>query len=1015
MSFVNLHNHSEYSALDGMLSVNDLVGFAKEHGQPAIAVTDHGVMGASYQLYKTACKEGINPLIGVELYLVPDPSVRMKGEKRLHITAIATDWGGVQNLFRLTTKGAVEGYYWRPRVSLPWVKQYSEGVLFLSGCMDGIVSRHLVAGNYESARDIARTMQSVFGGDRFWLEIMPTALPEQVIINQGMVRLAEELDIPLVATSDSHYLDRTRDIHKVLLGIQSGGRMWEFGDTCFHLMTAESMDALMAQNHPGVPQWARSSAIANTVRVAEQCHVKWPQWHNIIPAPYGDVDEFQLLIELCKQGIIDRGWQYKFKDVRYHERLRHELKAIREQGFVRYFLVVHDLYHNCVIPKGIMYGTGRGSAAGSLVCALLNITDPDPLENGLIFERFITPDRVTAPDIDMDFEDGRRNEVKQYLIDKYGEDCVANIGTYSRLKGRAVLKDVSRVYNIPIREVEDVARLIIERSSGDVRASMTVIDTFQKFDACRRFADDHPEVALACEVLEGRIRQPGIHAAGMVVTPFSLTDVMPVERRGGEDKLTVAFEGGEIDELGFLKLDVLGLKTLAVLKDALEMAGLVRGDLVALDYADRAVLDAFHKGNTMGVFQFSSDGMSKLLMDMPIESFDDLVAMNALYRPGGMRSGICNDFVARRKGTQAIAPFEPTYDDITKDTLGLIVYQEQIMQIFGRMAGYTATNIDRMRQKIAKSCGTEDFGKQREAFIKGCYDKIGLAPELGDALFNKMLHFASYAFNKAHAYVYSQLAYWCMWLKVYHPQAFYVATINHENDELEYRKTLEAVVKEGIPVYLPHINLSAAKAIAEGDGIRLGLERVKGLGPKTVSEILRVRGAGFADMDDLAERTCARVCALIDELAMFADDTIDNAGQKWADKYPLPLGKQLQRQLRQLTKERFSDIDFASLEALCGRGGIGYVRGVMVNVILRRIGDFGDRKHTNWEIGRRYAVVDIADGTQTNRLKFNPNQYDKYQTLLRNGNMFVARVNKSARIDTMLFVQTLELIGGEEE
>jgi DNA polymerase-3 subunit alpha len=747
--------------------------------------------------------------------------------------------------------------------------------------------------------------------------------------------------------------------------------------------------------------------------------VEWPQWHNIIPAPYGEEGEFEILVELCKQGIRSRGWEHKFTDQRYHERLRHELRQIRDQGFVRYFLVVHDLYHNCVIPKGIMYGTGRGSAAGSLVCALLHITDPDPLEHGLIFERFIAPDRVTAPDIDMDFEDGRRHEVKQYIIDKYGEDRVANIGTYSRLKGKAVLKDVSRVYNIPIREVEDVSRFIIERSGGDARASMTVIDTFDEFDVCRRFAERHPEVLPACEVLEGRIRQPGIHAAGVVVTPFPLTDVMPIERRGGEGKLTVAFEGGEIDELGFLKLDVLGLKTLAVIKDALTMVGLERDDLVALDYADPKVLDAFHRGDTMGVFQFTSDGLTKLLQDMPIEGFEDLVALCALYRPGGMRSGICNDFVARRKGAQKVTPLEPTYDDITKDTLGLIVYQEQIMQIFGRMAGYSATNIDRMRQKVAKKYGTEDFGKQRAVFIEGC-GKNGIDAAMADALFDKMLHFGSYAFNKAHAYVYTQLAYWCMWLKVYHPRAFYIATLNHEGDDLEYRKTLEATVKQGIPVWLPDINLSQSLAIPEGEGIRLGLSRVKGIGDKTVAEL--TANQPYADMADLEERVNKRlvnvkVRGLIEDLHMFGGSRvhIDDAGQEWADKYPLPLGKRLQQTLYSLTDEQFPDFDFAPLADLRGRGGIGHIRGVMVNVILHQIGDFGDQKSQRWEIGRRYAIIDISDGTQTNRLKFDPDQYDRFQTLLRAGNMFVARVNKSARIDTMLFVQTIELIGGEEE
>lgn len=1016
MSFVNLHCHSEYSPLDGMPRVEDMVRFAKENGQPAIAITDHGVMGSAWSFYKEATREGIKPLIGVELYVVPNTAKMEKGEKRAHITAIAMNWTGVQNLFRLTSKGHVEGFYRRPRVQPSWIMEYKEGVLFLSGCMDGIISQYILAGEPEKARKVARQMRDGF--DAFFIEIMPTKLDDQVKLNPELVDIANELDIPIVATGDSHYLKEWQPHHKTLLGIQSGGRPWEFGDDCFHLVTREQMMELFTRNHPNLSEGTLRSALDNTLKVAELCDVTFPKYHNVIPQPYPgltDDQEFELLCQLADEGWVKKGWQHKKDKPEYQERLAYELRQIRAQGFVRYFLVVYNLYEECVKPKGIFYGTGRGSAAGSLVCALLDITSPDPLENGLIFERFIAPDRVNSPDIDMDFEDERRDEIKQWLIDKYGPEQVANIGTYSRLKGKAVIRDVSRVMGVPIKEVEEVTRFVIERSSGDERASNTVEDTFQEFPQCRTFNEKHPEVLPACMCLEGRIRQAGIHAAGVVVAPFPLTDAMPLENRGG--KITTAFEGTEIDSLGFLKLDVLGLRTLTIVKEACAIAGLDRDHMVRLDYNDPKVLDAFHRGDTTGVFQFNSDGLTKLLMDMPVSDFTDLVALNALYRPGGMRSGICNDFVARRKGAQEVVDVEPTYDDITKDTLGLIVYQEQIMQIFGRMAGYSATNIDRMRQKVAKRYGTEDFAKQGDTFVEGCRAN-GISEEIARELFQLMIHFGSYAFNKAHAYVYTQIAFWCMYLKVYHPLAWYVACLNHEPDDHEYRKVLEGAIDAGLTILLPHLNFSSARCTVEDGSIRLGLEKVKGIGAKTCEEL--VAQAPYTDMNDLYERVNRRVVNVrvrgtIEELGLLGDEfrPWDDDYDTWNKVYPMPLGEKLRATLASLTEG--APYNWTTLDNISGKSGTMHIRGVMTQVTFHQVGDFGDQKGGKWQKGDRYAIVDITDGTLPNRLKLDPGKYLEHQTLLKAGNYFFARVHKAGHIDTMLFVQKLKLLNKEDD
>jgi len=785
MEYCNLHNHSEYSLLDGMVSPKEMINFAKDHNQRAIAITDHGVMGGYYEMLKLGKKEGVKPLIGVEVYMVKDIDFqqnRSKGEKeqRYHLTLIAKNRNGLGNLFKLTSKAHMDGFYYKPRIDKEMLDNHKDDLIVMSGCIAGVIPQFILDGDYDLAKKQAKRFDKFY--EDFHLEIQPNVMDDQVKVNKGLMKIHKETDIPLVATTDAHYLKEQQESHKVLLGINSGGQMWEFDDDTFHLMTGEEIFKLFKQNHPKLPEKEVKKAIKNSVKIADKCEIEYESYDKIVPPPYDFLDskeeEFEYLKKLVDQGWKKKGMLDKKDKEEYQERLQYELKQIKELDFARYFLVVYDLYHNFVIPENIMYGTGRGSSASSLVCCLLDITTPDPIEHDLMFERFISPNRVTNPDIDMDFEDKRREEIKEYLYDKYGENKACDIGTYGTMKGKQVLRDVCRVFDknesyddIKTSEIDKVSNLIIQKNSGDARAHNTLEDTIKEFKEAQEFNEKHPEVLRHAKNLEGRKRQAGTHAAGVVVSPFDITDVMPLEIRGGQNgDVVTALEGDEIEELGFLKLDILGLNALSVVKDTIKQIELTekdykeynidrewpinkdkkkmdRQDLVKIDYNDSKVLQQFNEGKTQGVFQFNSTGMIDTLKNMDIDSFKDIISLNALYRPGSLNSGITEDFIERKNGNQSVEKIHPIYDKITEDTYGLLVYQEQVMQIFNKLANFPAKDVDKVRKKIAKSQGEEAMESLKDRFIEGCKEN-GLSKYKAQNLFEKIVHFGKYSFNK---------------------------------------------------------------------------------------------------------------------------------------------------------------------------------------------------------------------------------------------------------------------------
>jgi len=1068
MDFINLHNHSEYSLLDGMISPEEMIDYAKENSQEAIAITDHGVMGGYLRLIEYGTENDIKPLVGVELYLVKDLDFqehREKGEKeeRFHLTAIAKTQQGMYNLFKLTHESHVEGFYYKPRVDMEMIDKYKEGIIWMSGCLSGPLGQLILDGKEKTAHKQAKKFKDFFND--FYIEIQPNAIDDQKEVNPVLVDIAKKQNIPLVATTDAHYLESQKESHPVLLGIQSRGNMWSFDDDKFYLMTGEQMYNLMKENHPKLSEKDIKNSIKNTVEIADKCDwVEKERYEDTIPAPYPELEDEEAEIEYMRK-LIDKGWKMKNMEDKkgkpeYQERLQRELEVIERQGFVRYFLVVHDLYENFVKPNDIMYGTGRGSSAGSLVCCLLDITTPDPIKYGLMFERFISPNRVHAPDIDMDFEDKRREEIKQYFIDKYGRDYVAEIGTYGTMKGKQVLRDVSRVFDnhsdykdIPKGEVDKISKFIIQRSSGDARASNTLEDSFEEFEECKKFDKKHPEILKHAKNLEGRIRQGGIHAAGVIVSDRKLADKMPLEIRGGQDgKIVTALDWRETDRLGFLKLDVLGLNTLSVIKDAMDEIELTEKDfeeknieldfpkdkekidmrrehLVNVNYNDPKVLQKFGEGDTEGVFQFNSVGMSDTLKDMPIEGFEDLVALNALYRPGGMRSGIAHDYIDRRKGEQEVESIHPIYDRITKDTLGLIVYQEQVMKIFSDMANRNAIEVNKMREKVAKSHGMQSMQEEKKGFIEGCQEN-GLAKEKAEDIFQKIVHFGSYAFNRSHAIVYTQIAYWTQWLKVYYPLEFFVASLNNEDDDDDVRKLLGELEKEGYDLLLPHINKSKQGfSVEEVDGekkIRCGLRYIKGIGQTTADEIVEYQPYENEDdilnNEDINRRIFHKgIMKLLRKVDAWKDndvyeqDELDGLREFLAGEelYPLPvLGKNIKK-AKQLAEHY--NCDFTDIENLdFSRNNFVYLRGVFNGINYARIGDFGKpNKYSKWEVGDRYVMMDMQDGTAHIRVKFNPEKYKEYKDKLRIGQKVLvhARILKDIK---MAFVDFMVVLSEEK-
>lgn len=844
--FVHLHVHTEYSLLDGHSRLGNLVKKTKERGMDALAITDHGSMFGVVEFYKQCKKNDIKPIIGCEIYVSKKSHFnRDQKEKTYHLVLLAENNTGYHNLIKIVSEGYVNGFYYRPRISKDFIRDHSQGIICTSACLAGEVQQYLLANNYEKACQAALEYKEIFGPDNFFLELQDHGMEEQRLVNRALVRMSKDLDIGLIASNDLHYLDKEdAKIHDVVLCIQTGktiaeeGRM-KFPSDEFYLKDYEQMYELFS-DHP--------QALENTVKIADRCNVELEFGAYHLPhfdPPMGYTNEAYLR-HLTGQGLRER---FGTVSDEVMARAQSEIATIVNMGYVDYFLIVWD-FINFAKSQAIAVGPGRGSAAGSLVSYALGITNVNPLEYDLLFERFLNPERVSMPDIDIDFCYERREEVIDYVIDKYGADNVSQIVTFGTMQAKMAIRDVGRALDISYAEVDRVAKMI----PADL--GMTIGKALEINTELRDEYETNFEVQRLIDyskAVEGMPRHTSTHAAGVVITQEPVTDYVPLSRN--QDIITTQYNMIELEELGLLKMDFLGLRTLTVIDDALKLIKINHGldiDIDGIDLNDPKVLEIFARAETLGVFQFESAGMRSFLKNLKPSRFDDLVAANSLFRPGPMNE--IPNYIANKNDPDHTVYLHPKLEPILNVTYGTIVYQEQVMQIVQNLAGYSLGQADLLRRAMSKK-KMDVMQKERERFIFGEIDDQGnilidgcLRRDVDEASANKifdlMIDFANYAFNKSHSVAYAYVAMQTAWLKTYYPTEFMAALMSSVMGQTsKISQYISECERMNIKILPPNINKSYKNFSVEGDKIRFGLAAVKNVGSSLVDSITNERDA----------------------------------------------------------------------------------------------------------------------------------------------------------------------------
>jgi DNA polymerase-3 subunit alpha len=839
--FVHLHVHSEYSILDGACRIPDLAARAAELEMPAVALTDHGSLAGAVELYREAGKAGVKPILGCEVYVADDRRALQKGYA--HLTLLAESNEGYANLIKLASAGYLEGYYYKPRVDWELLQSHSAGLIALSGCLSGRVCKALENGNPTEAEKEIAQLRDIFGADSTYLEIQDAGLEVQKQINADLAKLSQTTGLPLVATGDVHYL-RHEDAraHEALLCIQSGDSLanpnrWRFDTDQFYFKTP----AEMAQDFAGYPE-----AVARTLEIAERCTVTMELGRILLPkypVP-GDRDAFDYLVELCEKGLQKR---YGSITPELQERLKFELKTIREMGFADYFLIVWD-FISFAKRNGIGVGPGRGSAAGSLVAYSLEITDIDPIKYDLLFERFLNPGRKSMPDIDIDFSVHGRDQVINYVAEKYGRDRVAQIITFGTMMARAAVRDAGRVLDIPYGTVDKIAKLIPE-------GPKVYLDECMKPGAELKKAYDEDEIARQvvdlARPLEGLVRQDSIHAAGVVIGDRPLTEYVPLQQKGADQELVTQFAMEDVEALGLLKMDFLGLRNLDVIDKAVELIGGVEITKIPLD--DKKTYEMLQRGESTGVFQFESSGMREALRQVKPTEFEDLIALVALYRPGPM--GYIPVYGRRKAGAEQVSYLDPRLEAITGPTYGICIYQEQYMEIAKQLAGFSPAEADDLRKAIGKKIHAL-MASLKDKFLEGCA-KNDITPAVANQLWKDMEQAQDYSFNKSHAACYGLIAYRTAYLRANWPAEYMAALISSVMNTKDKVPFYVAACDElGIEVLPPDVNSSAHDFAVVESKIRFGLNAVKNVGEGAVRSIIAAReeGGPFASIWDFCER-----------------------------------------------------------------------------------------------------------------------------------------------------------------
>jgi len=850
--FVHLHLHTDYSMLDGACDVEKLVQRVKELGMPAVAMTDHGNMFGAVHFVNAAKQAGIKPIIGCELYVCKKEDHNIErtppeGDTYNHLLVLAENEEGYRNLTKITSEASLRGFYYKPRISKKFLAEHSKGLIALSGCLKGEVAELLMDDKYEAARSAASAYRDIFGKDNFFLEIQDQGLEMEHRIHPHLFRLEKDLGIPLVATNDSHYLCED-DAHAqdVMVCIQTGKSIQDtnrmkFQGSGFFVKSHDEMYRVF-KDSPDV--------LSRTLAIAERCSVRLEKVSN--PFPHFDVPGGYTL-DSYFEHVIREGFARRLEGLRtletqgrlkhslaeYEQRLARELLIIQQMKFSGYFLIVWD-FIRYARERNIPVGPGRGSAAGSLVSYSLGITDLDPLQHELIFERFLNPERVSLPDIDIDFCMNRRGEVIDYVTQKYGRDNVAQIITFGTMAAKAAIKDVGRAMDVPYSDVDRIAKMV--PATLNIKLEQALKDSPALQQAYESDAQVRQLIDTAMK-LEGLVRNAGVHAAGVVISPRPLIELVPLHKTKN-DEIVTAFDMVAIEKMGLLKMDFLGLTTLTILDDTLKLIVQTRAEqltLEAIPLEDQETYEkVFHKGLTSGVFQFESHGMRDVLRRYQPNSIEDLTALNALYRPGPIQGGMIDDFIDRKHGRKKIEYELPELQEILQETLGVIVYQEQVMQIANRLAGYSLGEADLLRRAMGKKIAAE-MAAQRERFVTGATQR-SYPPKKIEKIFDLMAQFAGYGFNKSHSAAYALLAYHTAYLKTHYPVEFMAAlltSVTGSTDDVV--KYINECREMGMPVEPPDINVSDANFTPHGSAIRFGLAAVKNVGHNAIESIVTGR------------------------------------------------------------------------------------------------------------------------------------------------------------------------------
>jgi len=890
--YVHLHNHTQFSLLDGLTRVGPLMDFAKEHGMEAVAMTDHGTMSGSIEFYKEAVARGIKPIIGIETYVAArkhtdkDPQ---KDKARYHLILLAMNMKGYQNLMQLSTIANMDGFYYYPRIDHDLLEKYNEGIIALSGCMSGEVGSALKEGQYEQAKKIAEWYRSIFG-DRYYLELQDHGHPDNPLtsidqqqINAGILKLGKELDIPVALTCDAHYLHHEdQDAHEILLCVGTGSflsdeKRMSLKDFPLHVVPPEELIERWGNDNPEV--------ITNTKAIADRCDLTIELGKILIPkfpVPDGETEK-SYLHKLVYRGLA---WRYGGVDEEKSvgltikeakkllpedvlKRAEYETNVIDSMGFNGYFLIIQD-FINWGKDEGIVFGPGRGSAAGSIIAYALKITELDPIKYDLLFERFLNPDRISMPDIDIDIQDTRRDEVIQYCVEKYGKERVANIVTFGRMFARNAVRDVARVLQVPYAEADRLAKMIPAPVQGRHIPLETSLEKDVDLKHEYETNESSREVLDQAVRLEGTIRSHGVHAAGVVIAPDDIVKFAPLEM-AQKGVVTTQYPMGPVEELGLLKMDFLGLSNLTIIKNTLRIIKKVYGvdiDINTIPLNDEETYKLFQRGDTTGVFQLESAGMKRYLKELRPTVFDDIIAMVALYRPGPMQ--FIDSFIRRKHGEENIEYLHPKMENALSSTYGILVYQEQFMQISKDLAGFTGGQADTLRKAVGKKIMAM-MKKVKPEFIEGAIKHSDADRALMEKFWAQLEEFANYCFNKSHAACYGLIAYQTAYLKAHYPAAFMAALMTSDYDDID-RLAIEITECQhmGIDVLPPDVNESFVEFAVVRDEknpdnrkapIRFGMNAIKNVGTNAVEEILRARkiDGSFKDIEDFLGKVNVRI------------------------------------------------------------------------------------------------------------------------------------------------------------